>query len=74
MGSVCFIFVGRGRSHRLHGASHEERDVGFSCLTWLCGLFARTLISVTNAYACCGRPTLNFGLGFVFAVIMREKN
>ena len=31
----------------------------FSCLTWFCGLFVRTLISVTNAYASCGRPTLN---------------
>ena len=46
--------------YRLHGASGEERNVGFSCLTWLYGLFVRTLISVTNAYAGCGRPTLNF--------------
>ena len=34
--------------------------VGFACLTWLYGLFVRTLISLTNAYAGCGRPTQNF--------------
>ena len=45
---------------RLHGASGKEQNVGFSCLAWLYGLFVRTLISVTNAYAGCGRPTLNF--------------
>ena len=41
----------------------------FACLTWLYGLFVRTLISPTNAYAGCGRPTLNliehFWLGSV---------
>ena len=31
-----------------------------ACLPWLYGLFVRTLISRTNAYAGCGRPTLNF--------------
>ena len=36
------------------------REVCFACLTWLYGLFVRTLIPVTNAYAGCGRPTLNF--------------
>ena len=30
------------------------------CLTWLYGLFVRTLMSLTNAYTGCGRPTLNF--------------
>ena len=35
-------------------------EVWFACLTWLYGLFVRTLISRTNAYAGCGRPTLNF--------------
>ena len=35
-------------------------EVCFACLTWLYGLFVRTLISRTNAYAGCDRPTLNF--------------
>ena len=30
------------------------------CLAWLCEVFLRTLISLTNAYEGCGRPTLNF--------------
>ena len=30
------------------------------CLTWVCEVFLQTLISLTNAYAGCGRPTLNF--------------
>ena len=30
------------------------------CSTWLCGLFVKTLISRTNAYGSCSRPTLNF--------------
>ena len=34
-------------------------EVFFSCLTWLYGLFVRTLISLTNAYAGCGRSTLD---------------
>ena len=29
----------QSRSYRLHDASGEERNVGFSCLTWLYGLF-----------------------------------
>ena len=37
----------------VHGAS-------FDCLTWLYGLFVRTLMSLMNAYASCGRSTLNF--------------
>ena len=35
-------------------------EVCFACLTWLYGLFVRTFIPLTNAYAGCGRPTLNF--------------
>ena len=35
-------------------------EVCFACLTWLHGLFVRTLIPLTNAYADCGRPALNF--------------
>ena len=59
---------------RWHGASGEEWNVGewnacSACLTWLYGLFVRTLISRTNAYAGCGRPALNcierFWLGSV---------
>ena len=42
-------------------------EVCFASLTWLYGLFVRTLISRTNAYADCGRPAQNcmelFGLG-----------
>ena len=34
-------------------------EVRFACLTWLYGLFVRTLISHTNAYAGCARPILN---------------
>ena len=30
------------------------------CLAWLCEVFLRKLISLTNAYEGCGRPTLNF--------------
>ena len=44
-------------------------EVCFACLTRLYGLFVRTLISLTNAYAGCGRSTLNsierFWLGSV---------
>ena len=42
------------------GEVGEEQNVGFSCLTCLFRLFVRTLISLTNAFAGCGRPTLNF--------------
>ena len=35
-------------------------EVCFACLTCLYGLFVRTLISRTIAYAGCGRPTQNF--------------
>ena len=35
-------------------------EVCFACLAWLYGLFAGTAISLTNAYAGCGRPALNF--------------
>ena len=35
-------------------------EVRFAYLTWLDGLFVRTFISLTNAYAGCGRFILNF--------------
>ena len=35
-------------------------EVCFAGLAWLYGLFVETLISLTNAYTGCGRPTLNF--------------
>ena len=35
-------------------------DVCFACLAWLYDLFVGMLISLTNAYAGCARPTLNF--------------
>ena len=35
-------------------------DVCFACQAWLYELFVGKLISLTNAYAGCGRPTLNF--------------
>ena len=35
-------------------------EVCFACLAWFCGLFVRTLVSLTNAYAGSGRPTLKF--------------
>ena len=35
-------------------------ELCFALLTWLYGLFVRTLISRTTAYAGCGRPTLKF--------------
>ena len=63
---LTITFFARGR--------RTERNVCFSCLTWLYGLFVGTLISVTNAYAGCGRPTLNFiersWLGSVRAVLL----
>ena len=37
------------------------------CLSWLYGLFVRTLISHTNAYASCSRTTLNFIEHFDFS-------
>ena len=50
-----------------HLAKNEiwAREVCFACLTWLYGLLVRTLISLTNAYTGCGRPTLNFIERFV---------
>ena len=45
------------------GQMSEERnvdDVCLACLTWLYGLFVGTLIPLTNAYADCGRPVVNF--------------
>ena len=37
----------------------SKNDVCFACLAWLYELFVGTLISLRNAYAGCGRPTLN---------------
>ena len=53
-------------------SSGEERNVGersVLCFAKLASneLFVRTLISRTNAYAGCGRPTLNFIERFVLA-------
>ena len=46
----------------LNASLFDLRLVGcaFLCLAWLYELLGRTLISLTNAYAGCGRPTLNF--------------
>ena len=41
------------------GKVHWAERCGL-CLTWLYGLFVRTLMPLTNAYTGCGRPTLNF--------------
>ena len=37
-------------------------DMCFACLAWLYEVFVGTLISLTNAYAGSGRPTLNVNL------------
>ena len=42
------------------GKVNGQSDVCFACLAGLYQLFVGTLISLTNAYASCGRPTLNF--------------
>ena len=47
-------------SGQLTCANSEERNVCFACLTWLYGLFVPTLIRLTNEYAGCGRPAVNF--------------
>ena len=51
------LFVGEEQITR---CKWRRTTVGFSCLTWFFGLFAGTVISVRNAYAGCGRTTLNF--------------
>ena len=38
----------------------EMRELCCACLVWLCGLLVGPFISLTNAHAGCGRPTLNF--------------
>ena len=53
------------RQYVIKMSSGEERNVGERSVTWLNGLFVRTLISRTNAYAGCGRPNLNFIERFV---------
>ena len=54
-------------SHDLPGEQfrHFEGDMWamelcVACLGWLCGFFYGPLILLTNEYAGCGRPTLNF--------------
>ena len=42
------------------GVKMSTSDVCFACLARLYELFVGTLISLTNAYAGCGRPTLNY--------------
>ena len=42
------------------GKVHGQSDVCFACLAWFYQLFVRMIISLTNAQAGCGRPTLNF--------------
>ena len=43
------------------GKEMSTSDVCFACLAaWLYQLFVGTLISLTNAYADCGTPALNF--------------
>ena len=54
------LFVGE---EQITWRKWRRTTVGFSCLTWFFGLFAGTVISVTNAYAGCGR-TLNFSERF----------
>ena len=46
--------------HVLRKYKMATSDVCFACLTWLYELFVGMLISLMNAYASCGRPTLNF--------------
>ena len=59
-------------------ASGKERnvasDVCFACLTWLYGLFVRRLISLTNAFAGCGRPTLNFIERFWLGLVSQQRS
>ena len=71
MGSVCFSDYSLGVDFRslcwlvrAPPISGEERNVGEWSVLCLPGLFVRTLISLTNAYAGCGRPTLNFAERF----------
>ena len=49
-----------GRVMRRTKNEMSTTEVCLACLTWLYGLFVRTLIPLTNAYTDCGRPTLNF--------------
>ena len=42
------------------GRKMSTSDVCFACLAGLYQLFVGTPISLTNAYAGCGRPALNF--------------
>ena len=51
----------------------KNEEVCFACPTWLYGLFVRMLISRTNAYAGCGRPTLNFDECFVLGCSLQFR-
>ena len=54
------MVIARAVRYRVLKWARYASDVCFACPTWLYKLFVRTLISLTNAYAGCGRPTLNF--------------
>ena len=62
---LCWSVSAPPLCHQCHLAKNEMcmSEVFFACPTWLYGLFVRTLILRTNAYAGCGRLTLNFDLG-----------
>ena len=56
-GLLVFMMIGWRAATMSSMSSGEERNVGewvcFASLTWLYGLFVRTFISCTNAYAGC---------------------
>ena len=49
------------------------RVVCFACITWLYGLFVRTLISRTDAYDGCDRLTLNIIKRFLFGSLRSDS-
>ena len=59
--AVC-VCVGGGSTSGLDAdwLVHGERNVGFSCLSCLYGLFVGMLLSATNTHTDCGRHTLSF--------------
>ena len=60
--SLLSVETLKGLMHRRTNTPRRTKcgRVKCACLPWLYGLFVRTLISRTNAYASCGKPTLNF--------------
>ena len=64
---------GRGRSTVAKNEMWVSQ-VCFAYVTWLYGLFVRTFISLTNAYATCGRPTLNFIERFWLGSVSRQRS